>query len=179
MTLTLRFDGLYMGIPKKSSKFTSAGFMCYGWIIFRGNQVIAHGHGGYVRARNASSHIAEYLGLIEGLQALQDMGVRDEPVTIFGDAKSLIDQMRGSAAVNSEHIRPLYQKAIRAAAGFTHLVWEWQPRRNNREADALTRRALRQIRANPASYIPELYRSTGRRNARLQPVLDLCVYLPV
>lgn len=176
MTLTLRFDGLYMSIPKKGGKFTNAGFMCYGWIISRGGRVLARGHGGYVQAHNASSHMAEYFGLIEGLEALHDMGISDETIVIIGDAKSLIDQMRGSAGVNSEHVRPLYRRACQAARGFNELVWEWLPRRNNRAADALTRRALRQIRANPASYMPTLY--TRPKVNQLQPVLDLRIYQP-
>ncbi len=178
MTLTLRFDGLYMSIPKKGGKFSSAGFMCYGWIISRDGRVLARGHGGYVQAHNASSHIAEYLGLIEGLEALHDMGATGETILVIGDAKSLIDQMRGKAAVNSDHIRPLNRRACQAARGFDELIWEWLPRRNNRAADALTRRALRQIRANPASYMSNLYAKAKPKTSQFRPVLDLRIYQP-
>lgn len=183
MTLTLWFDGLYMRIPKQRNTFSNAGFMCYGWIIARGVQVLARGHGGYLRGRDASSNIAEYLALIEGLEALFDMGVRSEPVRINGDARSIIDQMQGYATVHSERIRPLYQRAQRIAQNFREVDWEWQPRRNNRAADALTRRALKQIRANPVSYAaaleaiePAIPGSPATR--KFWPVLDLRIYQP-
>jgi|GEM_PF-482917 len=183
MTLTLRFDGLYMGIPKKKGTAPSAGFMCYGWIITRSARIIARGHGGYIRGRDASSNIAEYLALIEGLEALHDMGVRQEVVHIIGDAKSIIDQMCGQASVNSEHIRPLYLRTLRIASGFSHLEWFWRPRSDNREADALTRRALKQIRSYPQSYAAAMESIapgiTGSRlTSKLWPVLDLRIYQP-
>jgi ribonuclease HI len=183
MTLTLRFDGLYMGILKKKSTSSGAGFMCYGWIISRAGRIIARGHGGYLRGRDASSNIAEYLALIEGLEALQDMGVRHEAVHIIGDAKSIIDQMCGKASVNSDHIRPLYQRARRIACWFSHLEWAWTPRRDNRAADALTRRALKQIRSNPQSYAAAMEAiepgiSGSRLTKKFWPVLDLRIYQP-
>ena len=45
--LTLQFDGLFRGAPQEMKLSDDAGFMCYGWVILRGNTVIARGHGGY------------------------------------------------------------------------------------------------------------------------------------
>ncbi|MEN4011603.1 MAG: ribonuclease HI family protein [Chloroflexota bacterium] len=182
MTITLYFDGLFMGIPKKSCPASGAGFMCYGWIAWRGSRIIARGHGGYLRGRDASSNIAEYLALIEGLEALLDMGAIHESIHIIGDARSIIEQMQGTASVHSNHIRPLHEKAQQIAGSFRWLDWEWIPRRSNREADALTRRALRQIRANPSSYAAALQAInpalSGSRQARkFWPVLDLRIYI--
>ena len=181
MTLTLYFDGLFMGIPKKNCPAHGAGFMCYGWIAWRGNRIIARGHGGYLRGRDASSNIAEYLALIEGLEALRDMGAENETIHIIGDAKSVIEQMEGSASVHSDQIRPLHEKARRIAASFEHLYWRWIPRKHNREADALTRRALRQIRSNPGSYSAALEAINpalpgSRPTRKFWPVLDLRIY---
>ncbi len=181
MTITLYFDGLFMGIPKKSCPATGAGFMCYGWIAWRGSRVIARGHGGYLRGRDASSNIAEYLALIEGLEALRDMGASQELIHVIGDAKSIIEQMQGVSSVHSDHIRPLHEKAQRIAASFRWLNWKWIPRRSNREADALTRRALRQIRANPGSYATALQAINpavpgSRLKRKFWPVLDLRIY---
>ena len=68
--------------------------MCYGWLISKGGQVIARGHGGFARGQATNYNIAEYLALIEGMDALLDMGIREELVMVIGDAKSVIDPMQ-------------------------------------------------------------------------------------
>lgn len=156
--ITLRFDGLYRCLTEdcreeERGKYPAqAGVMCYGWLVYRNGKLIARGHGGYMRRVEASSNIAEYLALIEGMEALLDMGLTQEAVEIIGDARSVIDQMVGRAGVNSPSTRPLFRKAQRLARRFPRLVWTWTPRRKNRAADMLTRRAIKQIRGNPEAY---------------------------
>jgi ribonuclease HI len=179
--LTLEFDGLYREAPKELHMQRGAGFLCYGWVIFRDSAVIARGHGGYVRGKDASSNVAEYLALIEGLEALLDMGAQHDFVLIRGDAQSVIDQMQGDAAVSAISIKPLYRRANKLAAQFTKAYWNWTPRRYNHDADKLTRRALQHLRANPEQYQQALDKlgskgSNPARNARLLPVLDLRLY---
>ncbi len=182
--LTLQFDGLYRGAPQDMHLDSSAGFLCYGWVILKNGAVIARGHGGYVRGRDASSNVAEYLALVEGLEALLDMGAEDEYVVICGDAKSVIEQMQGEASVSAGSIKPLNRRARKLALQFRRLYWNWTPRRFNHEADALTRRALRQLRANPSQY-EDVFQAlgSGRRKrgdiSRLTPVLDLRRYQAV
>ncbi len=172
--LTLQFDGLFRGAPQDFHLKEDAGLMCYGWVILREGAVIARGHGGYARTRNASSNVAEYLALIEGLEALIDYQATGEAVLVCGDAKSVIDQMEGNASVSAGSIKPLHRRAARLAHRFKDLYWAWTPRRHNQTADALTRRALRQIRANPQPYEDAL--QPGQHSARLHPVLDLRLY---
>ena len=176
----LQFDGLFSGFPGEHETLSKAGFLCYGWIILRDESLIARGHGAYARGKDASSNIAEYLALIEGLDALTYLGITDEIIQITGDAKCVIDQMRGLASVNSANIKPLYRRAAQLADLFHHLIWEWTPRRNNRLADSLTRRALQQIRMD-GNHCLNIVRvalpSDGRReNRRFFPVLDLRIY---
>ena len=179
--LTLQFDGLYRGAPYDLHLQGSAGFLCYGWVIWRSGTVIARGHGGYIRGKDASSNVAEYLALIEGMEALIDMGAQEDFVLISGDAKSIIEQMQGEAMVSAESIKPFYRKARKLAERFTRASWQWAPRRFNQQADALTRRALRQIKANPRQYEKEFQslnslHKSGREADRLMPVLDLRIY---
>ncbi len=175
--LTLQFDGLFRGAPQDLHLNDDAGVMCYGWVILRDGAVIARGHGGYTRAQDASSNVAEYLALIEGLEALLDMQAEREIILICGDAKSVIEQMQGKASVTASSIKPLYRKARKLVRNFPHLVWSWTPRRNNHTADALTRRALRQIRANPEQF--ETAFQDRRNAARLRSILDLRLYWAV
>ncbi len=187
--LKMNFDGLYRGLSEdmrledSPSKTSQAGVMCYGWLIYRDGILVGRGHGGFIRRMETSSNIAEYIALIEGLEALADMGVRGEAIEILGDARSVIDQMVGRAQVNSPATRPLYQRALRLARGFPRLAWTWMPRKQNKAADLLTRRAIRQIRANPAAYraAAEEARRKGQPRARrrgLTPLLDLRVFQP-
>jgi ribonuclease HI len=180
---TLQFDGIFWGVPGRSDPANTAGFMGYGWLIFRGTALVAKGHGVFARGKDANSSIAEYLALIEGMEALLDMGVSGEPVEIYGDAKGIIDQMVGKSGVNSPCIRPLYRRATKLADRFIKLRWKWTPRKLNREADQLTRRAMRQISYDLKNYqaaveaiAPE--KSNGRPKGRFLPLMDLRVFQP-
>ena len=187
--LTLRFDGLYRCLSEDCAENergrypAQAGVMCYGWLIYQDNRLIARGHGGYIRRVEASSNIAEYLALIEGLEAVLDMGLAREAIEIIGDARSVIDQMVGRAAVNAAATRPLFQKAQRLARRCPSLTWTWTPRRKNRAADLLTRRAIRQIRANPDAYRAavqwaERGANPQRQQKELRPLLSLRIFQP-
>jgi ribonuclease HI len=181
---TLRFDGLFRSFNSTNFTNESAGFLCYGWLISRQDVLIAQGHGVFARCKDASSNVAEYLALIEGLDALSDLGLEDEPIKIFGDAKSIIDQMNGYAGVSSESIWPLYLRARQLSKRFINLKWIWIPRKNNKAADWLTRRAMRQIRCDQRSYQAALRSAqtqTGnkRRSTRLLPLIDLRIFQPV
>ena len=187
--ITMRFDGLFRcitedcaGGPKKG-KTSNSGVMCYGWLIYRDGILLARGHGGYARHAEATSNIAEYLALIEGLQAMVDMHLEKEAVEIIGDARSVIDQMTGSAGVNSPSTRPLFRKATRLAKRFKEPAWVWTPRHNNHAADLLTRRAMKQIRADPERYTEAIQRIEtpslpARLHKHLFSLLDLTVFQP-
>jgi ribonuclease HI len=176
--LTLQFDGLFRVAPEELHLSEDAGVMCYGWVILKDGLFVARGHGGYVRGQDASSNVAEYLALIEGLEALLDMQAFKELIVICGDAKSVIEHMQGSATVSAVSIKPLHRRASKLARHFKNIHWIWMPRRNNHTADALTRRALRQIRANPEQY-EGAYIVRGQPSNRLQSILDLRMYQAV
>ncbi len=172
--LILQFDGLFRGAPQDLHLRDDAGFMCYGWVILRDGVVIARGHGGYASAQAASSNVAEYLALIEGIEALLDMQVTSELIVICGDAKSVIDQMQGRASVSASSIKPFYRRACRLIQQFSRILWTWTPRRHNHTADQLTRRALRQIRAYPQQY--ERAFQGNHQSMRIHSLLDLRMF---
>jgi ribonuclease HI len=141
----LWFDGLFRG-TKAAQK---AGLMCFGWVIFKNGKQIASGYGIVARGMNATSNVAEYLGLIDGLEAMVDIGIDYEPVRVIGDSKVVIDQMRGRSRISTERVLPLHHKACRLANLLYVTEWKWKPRRHNKAADQLTRLALREFRADP------------------------------
>jgi ribonuclease HI len=182
--LTLRFDGLFRHIQCKEQVSGQSGFMCYGWIITENGRIRAYGHGGIAGQCNANSNAAEYLALIEGLDALLDLAGGGQAAQVYGDAKSVIEQMRGAAQVNASSIRMLHQRASRLAARFAQIEWAWVPRRENHAADTLTRRALRQMRLDRKKYqsaVSEMVKGKALRNGEPRPwrnLLDLRIYQP-
>jgi ribonuclease HI len=143
--LELWFDGLFRG----TQVARKAGLMCFGWLILRENQQIAKGYGIAARGMNATSNIAEYLGLIDGLEALVDISVNDEPVRVIGDSKVVINRMQGLSRINARQVASLHHRAC-CLAQLLHMVdWKWVPRKYNKAADQLTRHALREFRSNP------------------------------
>ena len=181
---TLKFDGLYRGISNGAGLLSGAGLLCYGWLVTRKGVEIARGHGACVRIRDASSSTAEYLALIEGLDALADMGLKNEAVMIIGDARTVIDQMRGTSGVHSPAVLSLYRRASRLAQRFDNLSWSWTPRRKNKAADLLTRKAMRQIRSalkkDPAAVLCfDLKEDYERSPYKFHTLLDLRVFQPV
>lgn len=179
----LRFDGLFRQVSYPNLDQSYAGIMSYGWLIVKNDLVIATGYGLFVRTRDATSNIAEYLALIEGLEALRDMGVCRESITVSGDAKCVLDQMRGSSSVHSESTKPFYNRAVRLSRWFNDLKWRWTPRRINRAADWLSRRALKQFYSDKASYssiLHEINHDRGRGSTKkLHPVIDIRIYHPI
>lgn len=173
----LQFDGLFRDMCEYGGSSLHAGFMSYGWLISKNGQLVAQGWGVFARGKCANSNIAEYIALIEGLDALLDMGVCNEPVEIRGDAKSVINQMEGSARVSSDSTRSLYQRAMQLSLRFGRLCWCWVPRQHNRAADLLTRQAIRRMHAGEYyhQFLGRL--DTGQFGSdKLLSILDLRVF---
>ena len=174
----LQFDGMLRTVHNDWQSYV--GLLGYGWLIERNNVQVAHGFGIFVGRCMAGSNVAEYLALIEGLEALVDLRIRNAAVEIRGDAKCVIDQMIGIASVSSPLTLELYQQARKLACQFTSLTWRWVPRRENRQADSLSRRSFRYI-----SYSSCLDREINQPQllslygGRLVPLVDLRVHHPV
>ena len=178
---TLKFDGNYREIknPKKLDK--STGVMCYGWLIYHDGQLVAKGHGGVADSKNANYCITEYLALIEGFEALVDMGIDTKtPVLILGDAKSIIEQMQGLSMVSSETIKPYYRRAKKLFKQHETIYWVWLPRKYNKDADKLCTYAMKRVRSNKLDQaaFSASAKHTQRKRGAANPysLLDLRVY---
>jgi ribonuclease HI len=176
---TLQFDGLFQEIGSLSSPF-KAGLLGFGWLALKDGAQIAQGYGVAARGKDATSSVAEYLALIEGLDALSTLGVDQELVRVSGDAKFVIDQMRGLSAVTSPVIKPLYRRAVKMAAHFDDIEWVWLPRRYNKGADALSRLAMKRIDYAQGEYRAAIQalQPNNEPTSRLLPLVDLRVYQP-
>ncbi len=180
---TLQFDGLFKSVPGFHRAGVKAGFMGYGWLIYKNGHLIASGHGVLARGKEATSLNAEYLALIEGLEALQDLGIEKESVHILGDARCVIEQMCGHIAVNAAGMKPLHRRAQQIARHFQHIEWTWTPRRYNQDADQLTRRAMEEVWLNAENYHEAVKaidprNKSSRRKDEMFSLVDLRVFQP-
>ncbi|HNB54540.1 MAG TPA: ribonuclease HI family protein [Anaerolineales bacterium] len=144
----LRFDGLF----REAEENTQAGLMGLGWLLTRGGKVVAHAYGITARGVDATSNMAEYLALIDGLQAMVDMGLDDHPVKVMGDARVVICQMTGESRVTAPRLISVHRRARTLARKLQIVEWAWIPRKLNKAADLLTRRALREVTSDEVAF---------------------------
>lgn len=89
----------------------------------------------------ATNNVAEYTGLIAGLELAREYAPGATDVEVRMDSKLVIEQMAGRWRIKHESMQPLAVEAQRLVprAGVT---WTWVPREQNAVADALANAAL-------------------------------------
>lgn len=88
----------------------------------------------------ATNNVAEYRGLIAGLEAAAELGARE--VTVRMDSKLVVEQMSGRWKVKHAAMIPLADRAKRLVAGFDRVSFQWIPRAENSHADRLANLAM-------------------------------------
>jgi len=88
----------------------------------------------------ATNNVAEYSGLIAGLQAAADLGAVDVEVRM--DSKLVVEQMSGRWQIKHPGLRPLAAQAAALVDRFESVRFTWIPRDRNRRADALANAAM-------------------------------------
>jgi ribonuclease HI len=174
---TLEFDGML----KTTAQYPEGcGVLGYGWTFSKNGMEIAYGFGLFLFHGKINSIHAEYIALSEGLDAIRFLELGEESVLIRGDARCVIDQMRGNAAVNAHSTKRLFNQTRKLASKFQHLNWEWIPRSENQTADRLSRKGLGRISSTSiTSLFLDEFRLDRRRGEKLVPVLDLTKYDPL
>jgi ribonuclease HI len=89
-----------------------------------------------------TNNFAEYSGLLAGLKVCIEYGVRS--VTVYGDSKLVIEQVKGNWKVKSENIKPLYNeiKKLLTPEYFDKIRFQHVRRHLNKRADELANLAL-------------------------------------
>ena len=88
----------------------------------------------------ATNNVAEYSGLIAGLEAARDLGA--DSVAVRMDSKLVIEQMSGRWKINNVPLRALAAQARDLVADFHLVTFEWIPRARNAHADRLANEAM-------------------------------------
>jgi probable phosphoglycerate mutase len=88
----------------------------------------------------ATNNVAEYRGVIAGLERARALGARR--VQVRADSLLVVNQQLGRWKVKHEGLQPLAGEASRLARGFQRVTWRHVPRERNRRADALANQAM-------------------------------------
>lgn len=139
---TLFFDGCSKGNPGRSG----AGAVIY----YNDNPVDGVGVGvgdelwaeaSFVGLKE-TNNVAEYTGLIRGLERAVEIGIRR--LTVKGDSKLIIEQMKGNYQVKSANLMLHYSKAkkLASATNFDKIDFIHVYRNENKRADELSNQGL-------------------------------------
>ena len=88
----------------------------------------------------ATNNVAEYRGLIAGLDAAVEVGATE--VAVFMDSKLVVEQMSGRWKVKHPDLIELNAEARKVAARFDRIRYTWIPRERNKHADRLANEAM-------------------------------------
>lgn len=88
----------------------------------------------------ATNNVAEYRGLIAGLEAAAALDADDVAVSM--DSKLVVEQMSGRWQVKHPDLIPLNREAVALARRFGRVSYTWIPRAQNSHADRLANEAM-------------------------------------
>jgi ribonuclease HI len=92
------------------------------------------------RIGEATNNVAEYRGLLLGLERARALGATE--VEVVNDSQLVARQVDGAYKVKHTGIQPLHSEAMRALQGFDRWSIRSVPREQNARADALVNEAL-------------------------------------
>jgi ribonuclease HI len=84
---------------------------------------------------------AEYSALIYGLEKAIDLGIKD--INIFSDSELIVKQINGEYKVKNERMKIKFRKSISILSKYDHWELTHIPREKNMEADALSKKGLK------------------------------------
>jgi ribonuclease H / adenosylcobalamin/alpha-ribazole phosphatase len=88
----------------------------------------------------ATNNVAEYSGLIAGLEKALELGLTD--LEVVSDSELVVKQMQGDYKVKNETLRELHEQATALARGLDKVRYTAVRREHNDLADRLVNEAL-------------------------------------
>jgi broad specificity phosphatase PhoE/ribonuclease HI len=128
-TLTIEADGGSRGNPGPAG---------YGALVREGSLVLAE-RGAAIGV--ATNNVAEYRGLIAGLEAAQEIDPTAQ-LEVRMDSKLVVEQMSGRWKIKHSDMQKLAAQAGKLVATFPKVNFTWIPRAQNSAADALANAAM-------------------------------------
>ena len=125
---TLKFDGGSKGNPGRGAS---------GSVIFENDKIIDQSARYYSHTTN---NIAEYKGLLLGLQRAKKLGIKK--IKVYGDSMLVIKQIKGEYKINNPSLKEIYLQVIQEMLYFDDITLEHVYRVDNKEADAMVNLAV-------------------------------------
>jgi ribonuclease HI len=110
----------------------------YGYVLEAEDGTVLAAHGEAIGV--ATNNVAEYRGLIAGLEKAVEVGVKQ--LEVVSDSELLVKQMKGEYRVKNEALRELASQASRLARQIGRVRWTSVRREHNELADRLVNEAL-------------------------------------
>ena len=88
----------------------------------------------------ATNNVAEYSGLVAGLERAAELGIRE--VEVVSDSELLVKQMQGEYRVKNEALKELWEEATDLESRFSRVRYTAVRRAHNELADRLVNEAL-------------------------------------
>ncbi len=111
----------------------------------------------------ATNNVAEYRGLIAGLEAARELGATEVQARL--DSKLVVEQMSGRWKIKHPDMAELADRARRIARELATAEYQWVPRADNSHADRLVNEAL----DGAPTYYSAAGQSAGAAPATTQP----------
>ena len=91
-------------------------------------------------SKKTTSNVAEYMGLLKGLEAAKNSGA--DSIEVFSDSKLMVKQINGEYRVKSDNLKTVYNKCADLLSGFDDWNIRHISREKNTHADRLVNRAM-------------------------------------
>ena len=110
----------------------------YGYVLETEDGQVLAAHGEAIG--RATNNVAEYSGLVAGLEKAAELGVRE--LEVVSDSELLVKQMQGEYRVKNETLRDLWEQANDLEQRFAKVRYTAVKRARNELADSLVNEAL-------------------------------------
>jgi len=110
----------------------------YGYVLETEDGQVLAAHGEAIG--RATNNVAEYSGLVAGLEKAAELGVRE--LEVVSDSELLVKQMQGEYRVKNETLRDLWEQANDLEQRFAKVRYRAVKRAHNELADSLVNEAL-------------------------------------
>jgi ribonuclease HI len=110
----------------------------YGFVLEAEDGTVLAAHGEAIG--RATNNVAEYRGLVAGMERAAELGVRE--LEVVSDSELLVKQMRGEYRVKNEALRELWEDATDLERRFARVRYTSVRREHNELADRLVNEAL-------------------------------------
>lgn len=135
---TLKFDGSAWPNP--------GGTAAYGYILFRGKQMINSGHGLIGSGPKVSNNMAEHFAAAKGLESFLKYcpNVKTANLNILGDSQLVINHLNGKWKLRPDKL--YYEEGLKSTTLLNKIrkmgvkvTCNWIPREHNQDCDDLSK----------------------------------------